>query len=69
MLEFLERLERLTNKRPKINFSHWRPSDQKVYISDISKIREKLNWQPKISIEEGIRNIIRWVNENREYFI
>jgi len=68
LLEFLEKLEKLTEKKPKINFSDWRPSDQKVYISDISKIKEKLNWQPKVSIDEGIKRLIDWIKKNESYF-
>ncbi len=52
----------------KISFSEWRPSDQKVYISDIDKIKEKLNWQPKASVFEGVKRLIEWVKENESLF-
>lgn len=68
LLEFLEILREQTGKQPKINFSHWRPSDQKVYISDISKIESKLNWEPKIKVREGISRLISWVKSNEAYF-
>jgi nucleoside-diphosphate-sugar epimerase len=28
------------------------------YVSDITHIREELNWQPQVSIEEGLRNLL-----------
>lgn len=68
LLEFLEKLEKLMGKKIKVTFSDWRPSDQKVYISDISKIKEKLDWTPKTSIDEGIKRLIEWVKENESYF-
>ena len=68
LLEFLEELERQTGKKTKVKFSDWRPSDQKVYISDITKIKQKLNWQPKISPKEGITKLINWIKENESYF-
>ncbi|MDP2939868.1 MAG: GDP-mannose 4,6-dehydratase [Candidatus Omnitrophota bacterium] len=68
LLEFLEEIERQTCKRPKVRFASWRPSDQKVYISDISKIRERLNWQPTIGVKEGIIRLLRWVRCNENYF-
>jgi len=43
LLESLNLLEEITGKRAPIKFSDWRPSDQKVYISDISKAKEELN--------------------------
>jgi CDP-paratose 2-epimerase len=68
LLELLDLLESLTGKRSKINFSDWRPSDQKVYVSDITKAREKLGWSPKISPQEGVERLVNWVMENRHLF-
>ena len=68
LLEFLEKIQQQTVKKPKIKFSNWRPSDQKVYISDIAKVKSGLDWQPKVSIEEGISRLIKWVKANEGYF-
>ena len=68
LLEFVDEIEELLGKRPKITFSDWRPSDQKVYVSDISKIRKTLGWQPKISVKEGMKRLTDWVVKNESYF-
>lgn len=68
LLEFLQELEKVTGKKSKISFSDWRPSDQKVYISDIRKVKQKLNWEPKVKPGDGMRRIVEWVRENREIF-
>ena len=68
LLELLNILEELTGKRSKIAFSDWRPSDQKVYVSDISRGWEKLGWRPKVRLREGIRELVDWVEENRDLF-
>lgn len=68
LLELLDILEKLTGKRSKISFSDWRPSDQKVYISDISQVQEALGWKPKTGPEEGVKNIVEWTNANRNLF-
>ncbi len=65
LLELLNMLKKLTGKRNSIKFDNWRPSDQKVYISDISKIRKKLNWEPKVKPEDGIKRLVEWVSKNR----
>lgn len=68
LLEYIELLKQLLGKTPKISFSNWRPSDQKVYISDISKIKRDLSWQPKTSFQNGVSKLIDWVKENRHIF-
>ena len=68
LLEFLEELQKATGKKNKISFNDWRPSDQKVYISDIRKVKQKLNWQPKVKPAAGMRQIVEWVSENKEFF-
>lgn len=68
LLEFLDILEKETGKRSKITYSDWRPSDQKVYISDIFKIKKGLNWKPNVSPKEGIKNLINWVGEHKDIF-
>jgi CDP-paratose 2-epimerase len=68
LLEFLNELREITGKQTKVSFSNWRPSDQKVYISDITRVSKKLNWQPKVSVKEGIEKLVQWVTQNKTYF-
>lgn len=68
LLEFLDLLQKETGTRMKISFSDWRPSDQKVYISDIAKVKDGLNWQPKVSVSNGVKRLIKWAKENRSLF-
>ena len=64
LLELLDILEKITGKKSKISFSDWRPSDQKVYISDIKKAQKDLNWKPKVNPNEGVKRLAEWVNQN-----
>lgn len=68
LLEFLDRIEVKLPRRPAVSFSDWRPSDQKVYISDISKVSRELGWSPKVSVDEGADRLIAWVRENASLF-
>ena len=68
LLELLALLENLTGKRSKISFDDWRPSDQKVYISDITNAKKALCWEPKIGPEQGVKKLVDWVNENKKIF-
>jgi CDP-paratose 2-epimerase len=64
IMEILDILHKQTGKRSKISFHDWRPSDQKVYISDITKARKLLSWEPKIDVEEGLSKLASWVQDN-----
>jgi CDP-paratose 2-epimerase len=64
LLEFIEFLEKKLKRKAKISFSDWRPSDQKVYITDITKVKKELKWNPAVSPEKGFEKLIQWVNAN-----
>lgn len=68
LLEFIDLIEKLTGARLDYAFQDWRPSDQRVYISDIKKACKKLNWKPEVNIEDGAQRVIDWVKENMEMF-
>lgn len=44
-------------------FGPWRPGDQKVYISDIRKAMQDLDWQPRVGVREGLTRLVEWVQE------
>jgi CDP-paratose 2-epimerase len=50
------------------SFGSTRPGDQPVFICDIRKAQQQLNWTPAVRVEDGVRDLIRWVRENRELF-
>lgn len=60
LLELISHLETRLNRKIGVSFADWRPADQKVYISDIRKVRETLGWNPKIEPEAGISRLVAW---------
>jgi CDP-paratose 2-epimerase len=63
------KLESLLGQEIPVNWvSEWRPGDQRIYISDIDKIKRELGWQPKVDFDDGIQRIFNWVSENRALF-
>ena len=42
----------------------WRTADQKFYCSNINKIKNDLNWKPKILISEGLTTYFNWLIKN-----
>ncbi|MDA8026952.1 MAG: dTDP-glucose 4,6-dehydratase [Actinomycetota bacterium] len=45
-----------------------RPSHDRRYLLDASKINDELGWEPEISFEEGIADTIDWYVANREWW-
>lgn len=66
--EFSGNLEDLLKKKISVNWGDWRPGDQKIYVSDIRKAKDDLNWSPNINPQSGIEKLFNWVNENPEIF-
>src|SRR5688500_403432 len=40
-----------------------RPGQDAAYVIDSSKARREFGWRPKIGFEEGLRDVITWVDE------
>lgn len=68
LLRLLDLLEKLTGKRSKLSYSDWRPSDQKVFVADISQAKKALGWEPKVSPEEGVGRLVEWARANLDLF-
>jgi len=47
-----------------ISYDDWRPADQKYYVSDISKLKKDLNWEPAIDAKPGILSLKEWFDRS-----
>lgn len=66
--EFGPILAKLFRRKIRVNFSDWRPGDQKVFISDIRYVEKELGWKPKFGVEEGIEKLFSWVQNHKSLF-
>ncbi len=41
-----------------------RPGQDAAYVIDSSLVRGELGWSPRISLDEGLREVVDWVNAN-----
>jgi len=62
LLEVIEHIGELTHRKPQFTFADWREGDQTYYVSDITKARTNLEWEPRISFEQGLRDLIDWAS-------
>jgi len=68
ILELIQILSKILKKEIQCDFFEWRPSDQKVYISDVSKAKNFLDWEPTVNPERGINLLTTWVSNNKDLF-
>lgn len=64
LLELLDLLESLLGHSVEKRLAAWRPGDQRIYVSDIDKIGRDLNWEPRVTKEDGLRRLIDWIRDN-----
>jgi len=60
LLELFDYLNHKLDIELNIHHQNIRESDQKVFIADLTKIKSKINWNPKISLKEGLNSQIEW---------
>ncbi len=68
LLELISMLEEKEGKKIPLSFDDWRPGDQKIYVSDIRKVKKHLGWEPNISKADGVNMLWKWVRENKRLF-
>ncbi|MFL5296760.1 MAG: dTDP-glucose 4,6-dehydratase [Phenylobacterium sp.] len=66
-----EHLDRMapgnTPHAEKITFVTDRPGHDFRYSIDASKLRKELGWSPKMALQEGLEDTVRWYVENRDW--
>jgi CDP-paratose 2-epimerase len=60
LLEVIERIGELTRSKPAYTFSDWREGDQVFYVSDITKAKQDLGWEPQIPFDKGLKDLVAW---------
>lgn len=63
ILQLADIVKRLCQSRSEYKFSPLPDSDPKKRKPDISKAKELLDWEPKISLEQGLKKVIEWFRE------
>ena len=64
--EFGPLLQDLAQRKISVQFKDWRQGDQKVYISDVTKLQAKLNWEPRINPDKGLAELFQWLRKHCE---
>jgi UDP-glucose 4-epimerase len=60
LLEVIDQIGELTGKKPQFKFAGWREGDQAFYVSDVTKAKQQLGWEPRIDFDRGLRDLVSW---------
>ena len=61
--ELAETILKLTNSKSEIIYKPLPNDDPQQRRPDISKAKEKLNWEPKVDLENGLDTTIEWIKK------
>lgn len=65
ILDLVDRLKKLTGREVDVRFADWRPGDQRVFISDLSHIGDRIGWAPRFGPGQGVERLFDWINAHR----
>ena len=60
LMKYIKIIEKNLKRKAKINYLPLQPGDIKSTRASMVKIKNKLNYNPKITIETGIKNFVNW---------
>lgn len=67
LMDVVHLIEKLVGQKANIRYRPRHPADVPATWADISKARKLLDWEPQVTLEEGLQETCRWYLENREW--
>jgi UDP-glucuronate 4-epimerase len=67
LMDAIHTVERFVGKKAHIEFRSAHPADVPATWANITRAREQLNWEPGVTLEDGIRRLVEWYKENRSW--
>ncbi|MEA2645045.1 MAG: CDP-paratose 2-epimerase [Chloroflexota bacterium] len=63
--DLVAELSRTLGREVEPGMADWRPGDQRVYISDTTKVERALGWHPGVAPRAGIARLAEWAGASR----
>lgn len=68
LLECIDLISDILGKRPSIRFDEGRLGDLLYFVCDIRKANRILKWSPAIPPQEGVKELLAWLEEEKDLF-
>ena len=65
LAELIRQIGQQLGKTPQIKYRPAHPADAPATWADIGRARQRLDWSPEVSLEEGLRRTVAWYRKNR----
>ena len=65
LLELLDEIRAVTDRRVELDFRDWRQGDQRWYVSDTAKAREALGLRAPLTWRKGVARLASWLASER----
>lgn len=59
--DLAEKILKMTNSKSEIKYIDWDPGDVEHTWANITKAKRKLNWEPQINIDTGLKIFVEWL--------
>lgn len=66
LLELLDRLGDWLGEPIDPAYAEAREGDQRVFVADVGRARAELGWEPRISVDAGLPDLLEFVDRNAE---
>jgi nucleoside-diphosphate-sugar epimerase len=63
----ISKLEELMGRKAKIDYKPFHVADLMETWADISKAKNLLGWEPKVSLEDGLERSVQWYIDNQHW--
>jgi nucleoside-diphosphate-sugar epimerase len=65
LMEVISMIERFLKKKAKIKRMDFQKTDMLATWADVEKAKSLLDWEPEVSLEEGLRRTVEWYLSNK----
>ena len=65
--QVIHMLEERLGRKAQVRYIPFNKADVLTNVADVSKARDLLGWQPQVSFEEGIDNLVAWYLQERAW--
>jgi UDP-glucuronate 4-epimerase len=63
----IDSIARISHKKAIVDYKPADPTDVPATWADVSRAKSELEWEPRVSLEQGIEKSVGWYKSNREW--